>query len=78
MSFATAGLYRLVPNHPILTVAGAMDRIGTTEPTATRPIETLVTAGVLVEITGRKRDRRFAYDNYLSLLRGDTASSDNL
>ena len=78
MSFAAAGLYRLVPNHPILTVAGAMDRIGTTEPTATRAIETLATAGVLVEVIGRKRDRRYAYDSYLSMLRGDAASSDNL
>ena len=32
-------------------------------------------AGVLAEITGRKRDRRFAYDGYLRLLRAGTELS---
>ena len=60
-SVSAARLFELLPSHPIVTVASAMGLIETTKPTATRAIETLVTAGVLVETTGRKRDRSFAY-----------------
>ena len=74
-SVAAARLFEFLPGHPIVTVAGAMDHIGTTKPTATRAIETLMAAGVLAEITGRKRDRRFAYDGYLRLLRAGTELS---
>jgi hypothetical protein len=35
-------------------------------------VEALVEAGVLREMTGRKRDRAFAYDAYLSRLRVGT------
>ena len=71
-SVAAARLFELLPDHPVLTVAVAMDRIGTTKPTATRAIEALVAAGVLVETTGRKRDRRFAYAAYLKDIRAGT------
>ena len=67
-SVSAARLFELLPSHPIVTVASAMGLIETTKPTATRAIETLVTAGVLVETTGRKRDRRFAYQAYVDRL----------
>lgn len=39
------------------------------QPAATRAIETLMAAGILVETTGKKRDRRFAYQTYVDRLR---------
>ncbi len=62
-------LFELLPRHPVVTVASVMRLVETTKPTAGRAIELLVTAGVLVETTGRKRDRSFVYRNYLDRLR---------
>ena len=69
MSVSAVRLFELLPRHPILTVATAMKRIETSKPTATRAIETLVAAGILVETTGKKRDRSFAYKAYIDRLR---------
>ena len=68
-SVSAARLFELLPNHPIITVATAMTLIETSKPTATRAVETLITAGVLVETTGKKRDRSFAYQTYVDRLR---------
>ncbi|MDR6095553.1 Fic/DOC family N-terminal domain-containing protein [Stenotrophomonas sp. SORGH_AS_0321] len=61
--------FELLPNHPIITVATAMTHIATSKPTATRAVETLIAAGILVETTGKKRDRSFAYQTYVDRLR---------
>lgn len=68
-SVSAARLFELLPNHPIITVAAAMKLIETSKPTATRAIETLIVAGILVETTGKKRDRSFAYKAYIDRLR---------
>ena len=68
-SVSAARLFELLPNHPIITVAAAMKLINTSKPTAARAIETLVAAGILVETTGKKRDRSFAYQAYIDRLR---------
>jgi hypothetical protein len=49
-----------------------MRLVATTKPTAGRAIEQLVAAGVLVDTTGRKRDRSFVYRSYLDRLRVGT------
>ena len=49
-----------------------MALIDTSKPTAIRSIETLVDAGILVETTGKKRDRSFAYQAYVNRLRVGT------
>ena len=71
-SVAAARLFELLPNHPIVTIATTMELIAASKPTATRAIETLVAAGVLVETTGRKRGRSFAYQAYIDRLREGT------
>ena len=71
-SVSAARLFELLPNHPIITVAAAMKLIKTSKPTATRAIKTLVGASILVETTGRKRDRNFAYQAYIDRLRTGT------
>ncbi len=62
-------LFELLPRRPIVTVASAVKLVETTKPTAGRAIELLVNAGVLVETTGRKRDRSYVYRTYLDRLR---------
>lgn len=68
-SVSAARLFEHLPDHPIITVASAMKLVQTSKPTATRAIETLIAAGVLVETTGKKRDRSFAYQAYVDRLR---------
>ena len=71
-SVSAARLFERLPDHPIVTVASAMALIGASKPTATRAIGTLAAAGILVETTGRKRDRRFSYAAYIDRLRTGT------
>jgi Fic family protein len=65
-------LFEWLPRHPVVTVASVMELVETTKPTAGRAIELLVAAGVLVETTGRRRDRFFVYQGYLDRLRAGT------
>jgi Fic family protein len=72
ISIAALRLLELLPQHPIITVASAIELLATTKPTASRAIDLLVDAGVLVETTGRRRDRSFVYQRYLDRLRVGT------
>jgi Fic family protein len=67
-SVSAARLFELLPEHPILTVARSVELLGATKPTAAKAIGALVDAGVLVETTGRRRDRLFGYEAYLNRL----------
>ena len=71
-SVSAARLFERLPDHPIVTVASAMRLVDASKPTASRAIETLVAAGILAETTGRKRDRRFAYRDYIDRLQVGT------
>jgi hypothetical protein len=46
-----------LPRHSVVNVASVIKLLNTTKPTAGRAFELLVTADVLVETTGKKRDR---------------------
>lgn len=72
MSVIALRLFELLPRNPVVTVASVMKLVETTKPTAGRAIELLVGAGVLMETTGRKRDRSFVYRGYLDRLRAGT------
>lgn len=66
-------LYDLLPEHPVITLGMATELLDTSKPTAAKAIGMLIEAGVLREITGRQRDRAYAYDAYLRVLAEDTA-----
>ena len=72
MSIGALRLFELLPRHPIVTVTSVMKLVETTKPTAGKAIELLVAAGVLVESTGKKRDRAYAYRAYLDRLKVGT------
>ncbi len=65
-------LFDVLPDHPMITLAQAVDLLATTKPTASKAIEALRGAEVLHEITGRRRDRVYAYRAYLNVLAEDT------
>ena len=69
-------LFEQLPEHPIVTVARVTKLLDTTKPTATKAVEALIESGVLVESTGRKRNRTFSYDAYLERLRAGTELED--
>jgi len=53
--------------HPLLTVRMAEAHLGTAYVTAAHAVEQLVAAGILKEITGSKRNRKFRFESYVSL-----------
>lgn len=65
-------LFDLLPVHPMITLAKTQELLETTKPTATKAIKALCDAGVLHEITGKQRDRIYAYQGYLKVLAEDT------
>lgn len=64
-------LLDLLPRNPLVTLPAAMDLLKTTKPTATKAIDALCRARILREITGKQRDRVYAYHDYLKLLAAD-------
>ncbi len=67
-------LFEQLPNHPVVTVATAMKILDTSKPTASKALDALQAAGVLREVTGKQRDRVFAYQRYLTTLEGETSN----
>lgn len=53
---------------PILSLSEASNRTTLSFPTVSSAMKRLVACGIAVEITGRRRDRLFAYERYLSIL----------
>ena len=76
VSVAALRLFEGLPRSPILTAGTVVNALGVSRPTAGRAIDTLIEAGVLVETTGRRRDRSFAYEGYLQRLREGTELGD--
>jgi len=66
-------LFDLLPTHPMVTLARAIDILDTSKPTAVKAIDALCKAEVLREITGKRRDRIYAYQSYLDVLAKDTS-----
>ena len=62
-------LFERLPVKPILTAANLVAQLETTKPTAMKALKLLVEAGILSEITGKKRDKTFGYSDYLERLR---------
>ena len=54
--------------HPISSVTRAADALALSFPTVGKAVDRLVAQGVLREMTGRRRNRLYAYGRYLDLL----------
>ena len=57
--------------HPIVSVTEVRELIETTYPTANKLVSRLVDNGILTEITGHARNRRFMYRDYIDLFHDD-------
>ena len=53
---------------PLTRIDALADQLGIAFPTAARAIEALRRLDIVTEITGRKRERVFAYRAYLEIL----------
>ena len=53
--------------HPIVSVNDVQELIGTTCPAANDLVSKFVASGILHEITGQTRNRRFSYQSYIRL-----------
>lgn len=68
-------LLEQLPLHSVVTLPRVIDLLRTTKPTASKAIKTLRAARILRETTGRKRDRVYAYYDYLQVLTEDEVGS---
>ncbi len=68
---AAMQLLELLPCNPVVTVPRASGLLGLTAPPTRKAIELLEDLGILAEITGKRRDRAYAYQEYLQILTGD-------
>ena len=72
LTITAVKLFEQLPKQPIFTAKKAMDVLLATRPTVDKAIQILSGIGILRETTGRKRDRTFAYGEYLDLLKVGT------
>ena len=61
-------LWETLPSRPIVTLATATSLMHISKPTAAKAIGTLCKMSILQEISGRRRDRVYAYQAYLAAL----------
>jgi len=65
-------LFESLPDHPMITLPSAAKLIDASSPTAGKAIELLCRMNILREVTGKQRDRVYAYQDYLDVLAEDT------
>lgn len=71
-SVAALRLFELLPRQPVVSIAHVVSQLDVSKPTAGRAVQVLERCGVLVETTGRQRDRSWMYQRYLDRLREGT------
>jgi len=64
----TLRVFRVLCERPLVTLKEVCRRTELSFPAAAKAMETLATLGIVQEITGRQRNRAFAYQNYLKIL----------
>lgn len=65
-------VHQYVQIHPILSIASAAEKVGVSFPTAAAAVDHLSRLGILREISGKRRNRLFAYGEYLDILNEGT------
>jgi cell filamentation protein, protein adenylyltransferase len=55
----------------LLGATGTAERLGVSEPSVYSALSRLEEAGVLREVTGRRRGRLYVYERYLELLQAE-------
>ena len=65
---ASYRLFELLPMMPRFTVERVRRKLDTTFPTANAAVQVLEQLGVVVEMTGQKKNRNYSYQGYIDLL----------
>lgn len=68
---AALQLLELLPLHPIITVNAASESLGLTAPASRKAVLLLESLEILREITGKKRGRVYAFQEYIEILADD-------
>ena len=61
-------LHQYLQEWPLITILKAARDLSMSEPTVATSLRHLRELGIVRELTGRQRDRRFVYDRYLAIL----------
>jgi len=61
-------VHQLLKKSPIISITTAARELGLTRPTVAASLGHLEALGIVRELTGKARDRRFAYQDYVSIL----------
>jgi len=64
----TLRVHHALGTRPLASINDLAQRSGVAYPTAARAVEALERLGILREVTGRRRDRVFAYERYIQIL----------
>jgi Fic family protein len=65
-------LFEQLPEHPVVTVNGAIDLLACSRPAALKAVGVLEDAGIVRQLGERQRNRAVAFHDYLTLLREGT------
>ncbi|MEM6671961.1 MAG: Fic family protein [Planctomycetota bacterium] len=58
-------VHEVFQTHPVRSLPDVVERAALSYPTVSRAIEIMEELGMVIEVTGRKRDRIFVYDEYI-------------
>lgn len=65
-------VHEFMQTHPYLRIGTATKALKLTVPTVTSALKHLIELGIVKEISGKRRDRLFAYSQYVRMVSGDT------
>jgi Fic family protein len=65
-------VHELMQTNPYIRIRTATKVLGLTVPTVTNALNNLVRLGIVKEVSGKQRDRLFAYSRYVGLVSGNT------
>lgn len=65
---ASYRLFEMLPMMPRFTIERVRQQLDTSFPTATAAVKVLEDLGIVIEMTGQKKNRRYSYQGYVDLL----------
>ena len=71
-NFGALRVFDALRDRPLANLNALTESTGASYPTVARAVEALENLGIVHEITGRKRERVFAYTSYLAILNEGT------
>ena len=67
-------LHHYLQKHPVTDAKNAAEQSGMTLPTINKTLSHLTTIGIVKEITGKSRNKVYAYQSYLDILNSGTGA----